>query len=338
MTHPAGPPLAASATPQARPLRIGVAYLGRSVRDIDRIAKVADWVLLPMDEAEVANDARTVSKLVARAHEGGLKVILDPWRVGDVFAGEAKTELPSMYPSERQVSSDGAVRNSLSPLSPHFQRYMSSWIQLAKRAGADGVFWDEPHYWQGEWAGDGRLHASWDRWHRDLWGADKPVPLHANAETRRFQVKTLATVLKGFTAEARKEGLERVYVALTPNAQHRTLWRSLAPDVDSLGVSAYPSPVEDMTTLLRSTKHPEKAHVWLQAFNVPRGSEQKIVENAEKAYELGVREIAFWSWQGSKAFGPLRSEDPAAVQAATMKAIERLRALDNEHRASAAQP
>lgn len=55
----------------ARPPRFGVAYLGGRVEDIDEIAKAADWVLLPMNEADTVSGAARVRRLAARARERG---------------------------------------------------------------------------------------------------------------------------------------------------------------------------------------------------------------------------------------------------------------------------
>src|SRR5262249_51252796 len=127
--------------------RFGVAYFGDKDEDIDEIARVANWIVLPMTEADTDAGGEQVKRLVARAHAGGLKVWLDPWRVGDVFAGAAEPSMAKDFPDQRQVASDGHARGSISPLSPAFHKFMLTWLDTAQSVGADGVFWDEPHTW-----------------------------------------------------------------------------------------------------------------------------------------------------------------------------------------------
>jgi hypothetical protein len=316
------PPRQAPRRRAARPPRFGVAYLGRRVEDIDEIARHADWVLLPMDEAATTSGAAEVRKLAARARERGLEVWLDPWRVGDVFAGETETTLHQKYPRQRQISSDGVARASLSPLSPAFRRFMIRWLDLAAEVGADGVFWDEPHYWTGEWIGDPTVYASIDRWHRKRFG--KPMPASKTEEVARFQLEVLSELLLELTAEARKRGL-KVYADFTPRPEHEVLWRRLAGAVDGLGVSAYEDPARDVRRLLKSAPR-DKAHVWLQGFRLERGRERELVKNARRAFRLGARELAVWSYRGSADFAGLASEDPDAAWQATVEAFDAVRA------------
>ena len=86
--------------------------------------------------------------IVDKAHEIGLKVIIDPWGNGKYFGGEQVSKFLQDNVENRQVSALTGEKLPYACFNTNSYRdyFMNFCTTLAREAHADGFFWDEPHY------------------------------------------------------------------------------------------------------------------------------------------------------------------------------------------------
>ena len=105
-------------------------------------------VILAITEFDMDFWFPNIPKIVDKAHELGLRVLLDTWGIGKFFGGEQVSLFLQNNIENRQVSAltgeklPYACFNTQS-FRDYFQRIC---LKLARETNADGFFWDEPHY------------------------------------------------------------------------------------------------------------------------------------------------------------------------------------------------
>jgi hypothetical protein len=127
----------------------GLSYVEHAERDfIEMIEHGCTTVILAITEFDMDFWFPNISKIVNKAHELGLRVLLDPWGIGKYFGGEQVSLFLQNNIKNRQVSAlTGEVLNyacfNTNSFRDYFQRIC---LKLARETNADGFFWDEPHY------------------------------------------------------------------------------------------------------------------------------------------------------------------------------------------------
>ncbi len=127
----------------------GLNYVEHAGRDFREIRDHGcNTVILAVTEFDFDFWRPNIPEIVGKAHELGLRVLLDPWGIGKYFGGEQVSLFLQNNVENRQVSAltgeklPYACFNTQS-FRDYFQRFC---LTLAREAGADGFFWDEPHY------------------------------------------------------------------------------------------------------------------------------------------------------------------------------------------------
>ena len=105
-------------------------------------------VILAVTEFDFDFWRPNIPRIVEAAHRLGLQVLIDPWGIGKFFGGEQVSKFLQDNTGNRQVS---ALTGEALPYAcfntPSFRDYFARFcLTLAREAGADGFFWDEPHY------------------------------------------------------------------------------------------------------------------------------------------------------------------------------------------------
>ena len=75
-------------------VQLGVSYFGNrflthAKEDLKRIASSCDYVVHPVNEADLTYHKAALSKIISESRKLGLEVWVDPWALGGVFGGEA---------------------------------------------------------------------------------------------------------------------------------------------------------------------------------------------------------------------------------------------------------
>ena len=71
---------------------------------------------------------------------------MNPWGLGRTFGGEAESRFVTMNPDACQVLDDGRRVAAACLNHPRYRAFCAEWADAALEAGADLVFWDEPHW------------------------------------------------------------------------------------------------------------------------------------------------------------------------------------------------
>ncbi len=259
-----------------------------------------NFVVHTMSEHDIAYHAGTMADIVKASQEAGLEVFLDPWGFGRVFGGESFSTFVKTYPHCRQQLNftEGEIKVYKACLnSKTFRDTMAAWIELAAKTGAEGVFWDEPHLFFGEFTPlfGGRK--------RDIWGCacgvcadifkqqlQYEMPVDFTDDVKAFRQATIVNFLEYLASLASKKGLKNA-VCLFPTTDPRYGvydWEKVAmiKSMDVFGSDPYWYAYKrDVTEFVRSVSHEvhdlskkyaKEPQIWIQGYRVPAQREEEI--------------------------------------------------------------
>ncbi len=293
---------------------VGAAYFGNRIlrhaaADMeDLAARGFTAVLHTFSENDLAYYPRTVERIVASSHAAGLEVQLDPWGVGLVFGGEAESRLTAARPELGQVLDDGRRVGAACLNRPEFRSYMRSWMQAASEAGADRLFWDEPH-----WAGPGVPGVPTGSWgcvceaceaaFRERYG--ESLPRTRTPEVEAFQRSSLVSFLRELIEDAAGRGAPNT-LCLNPEGMGPADWETLGaiPHLDTLAASPYwarsgrpaaayvGGAAQELGRV--AEVHRLNTQLWIQGFGLGPDDLGDVREAVRVGREAGVDEL--WTW------------------------------------------
>ena len=312
----------------------GNRYLDHFRRDLDEMADHGfNGVVHCVTEADIAWSRRRVGEMFTTTREAGFECGADPWGVGGVFGGEAHSGFMARHPDAVQVTDDGSPLPAACLRHPRFRDHMRSWVDAVAEAGAESVFWDEPHLGV---PFDSRLSCYCSGCEQERDGTDITA----------FRVATTLDFLDEMTRYAASMGV-RSSACLYPVGPDAATAMGLPsiedvaalPGVDDIAVDPYP-----LFVLLEGRTYADfdaerfvgswadrlrkvaadagvTCHLWIQGFGLPKGYEHLVVECAAAARAHGIDDLAFWSYRASEAGVAMPSDDPAAAWAAAKLAF-----------------
>lgn len=127
----------------------GLNYVEHAEKDFREMKEHGcNTVILAVTEFDFNFWRPNIPHIVDKAHELGLKVLLDPWGIGKYFGGEQVSIFLQNNVENRQVSALTGEKLPYACFNTNsFRDYFHHFcLSLAQEAGADGFFWDEPHY------------------------------------------------------------------------------------------------------------------------------------------------------------------------------------------------
>ena len=176
-------------------------------RDLDDLVRRGfTGVLHTFSENDLAYYRDTMKRIVDASHARGLEVQMNPWGLGRTFGGEAESRFVTMNPDACQVLDDGRRVAAACLNNPRYRAFCAEWADAALDAGADLVFWDEPHWVVPEHVGVDDA----TRWScrcdvcRERFGRDFPADL--DDEVLAFREASLVDFLGELTAHVRSRG------------------------------------------------------------------------------------------------------------------------------------
>ncbi|MCM8812153.1 MAG: hypothetical protein NC910_03770 [Candidatus Omnitrophica bacterium] len=317
-------------------LKLGVSYYGNRipwrVREDLKVIREAgcNYIVLTFSEEDVEFYQGAFQEIVKACHEEGLEVWMDPWAVGQAFGGETYSSLVAKNLAVRQVNTHGESLAIACPNHPAFRDYLLKWIQAAKKAGADVLFWDEPHF---------MIYPEPDaQYPAKLWACccgvcqalferktGQEMPQLLTPEVRLFKEDCLVATTR-FLCEATVENGMKASVCLLPFENSSTVndWSKIAslPALWSIGTDPYWRPhqsdVEQFVGRFArrikelADRYRKEPHLWILNFKIPKGEERTIRTAIETGYQAGIRNFAAWSYYGA-SYISIRAEDPQAV-------------------------
>src|ERR687898_2599948 len=311
----------------------GCSYFGVRIarhveRDLDDLVRRGfTGVLHTYSENDLAYYRDTMKRIVEASHERGLEVQMNPWGVGRTFGGEAESRFVTMNPDACQVLDDGRRVAAACLNNPRYRPFCAGWAAAALDAGADLVFWDEPHWVVPEHVGVDDA----TRWScrcdvcRERFGRDFPAEL--DEEVLAFREASLVDFLGELTAHVRGQG-GRNTICLLPaveGAHGVQNWDAVAslPGVDvfatdpywkSFGEEAGPF-VRRFAKLLVETasRHGVASELWVPAFRLTGADIPDLEDAVSAARAAGVERVWVWAYEACAHMSHLATSDSLEV-------------------------
>ena len=331
-------------------LKTGTSYFGnRILKYVEQDMKGlkqgnCNLVVHVFSENDLQYYSQTMKEMVTISHEQGLEVYMDPWGVGQVFGGEAYSSFLYKNLGSWQVTSQGNPAPIACLNDSVFNDFMKSWVEKAVETGTDVVFWDEPHWYLGEWFDRGR-----DEWgclcktcralFCEAYGYEMPTSL--SQVVLEFREKKILDFLDRMASYVKKisGGKVRNAVCLLPVDDPRQGfmdWGKVCalPVIDVIGtdpywisferdcsefVGAYSRKVVDLCA-----RYQKEGQIWIQAYRIPKGREKELAQAVQVAYDAGVRNLAAWSLYACDHMSYLRSDDSPKVWETLLSAYGKL--------------
>ncbi|MFQ5965601.1 MAG: hypothetical protein ACE5KZ_15105 [Candidatus Scalinduaceae bacterium] len=323
-------------------MKLGTSYFGnrtlRHVReDMEKMLNDGcNFVIHTMSEHDIAYHSQTMVDIVKVSKEVGLEVFLDPWGVGRVFGGESFSTFVKLLPESRQRLSfaEGEIKVNKACLNTKaFRDEMLQWIEHAASTGAEGVFWDEPHLFYGEFKDlFGKTRVIWGCTcttckdiFKDYYGYEMPLDL--TEDIKEFRQNTILKFIEYLSDISSKKGLQNA-VCVFPIKDPKYgiyQWEELVKmkNIDIFGSDpywfSYNKCVRDFVgSVSREVvqlcgKYNKEPQIWIQGFKVPKGREREVSTAIEVATELSIENIATWCFEAGACMSYISSDRPEIV-------------------------
>jgi N-acetylmuramic acid 6-phosphate etherase len=319
----------------------GCAYFGaRIVRHVERdledlAARGFTGVLHTFSENDLAYYRDTMALIVDASHRLGLEVQMNPWGLGRTFGGEAESRFVTLRPDACQVLDDGRRVAAGCLNHPDYRAYCADWADAALEAGADLVFWDEPHWVVPEHVGI----ADNSRWGcrcdacRERFGRELPTEL--TDEVLAFREASVVDFLRELVAHVRARGGKNTICLLPVTEGPHGIgdWDAVAglPGLDVLATDPYwhvfgepAGPFVGRFAELAATtaaRHGVAAELWLPAYRLARDDLPDFDAAVAAVRDAGVDRVWIWAYEACAHMSHLAMPDSPVVWEAVCEAV-----------------
>jgi N-acetylmuramic acid 6-phosphate etherase len=314
----------------------GVRILRHVARDMEDLARRGfTGVLHTFSENDLTYYRETMGQIVEVSHELGLEVQLNPWGLGRTFGGEAESRFVSMRPEACQVLDDGRRVAAGCLNNPIYRSYGKEWADAALEAGADLVFWDEPHWVVPEHIGVDDA----SRWSchcevcRERFGRELPKQL--SEEALAFREESLVDFLREMVAHVHALGGRNTICVLpsVEGAHGIRDWDAVAslPGLDVFGTDPYwqvfREPAGEFVGRFASLAAEAAARagvepeLWVPAFRLTRSDIPDLEAAVDAARAAGIRRLWVWGYEACGHMSSLATPDSTVVWEAAVRAL-----------------
>jgi hypothetical protein len=325
-------------------MKFGVTYFpSQSLRhetvNLEAIQKSGfSYVVHTITEFDFEYRQGNIRDVVKATRDLGMQAHANPWAIGKVFGGEVFSNFVSRhYLDACQVMDDDSTIPMACPNAPAFVDYLKRWVDFVIDIGADVVFWDEPHFHQ-----QGFLSSVPGRWgcrcpycqkgFQEMFGGS--MPRDENQDVLNYKKAALKDFLENLMQPLAENKIKN-YLYLTANVEPpeaKAEWEYFAeiPYLDSLSTGPYwiwqKKPIEIVTgysQVIRQLcrEHQLDPQLWLQCCKIPKGREEEILEGVKLAKEAGIKDVAFWGFEGCAHETWISCEDPDKAWETVIKAM-----------------
>lgn len=303
----------------------GLNYVEHAERDFaEMLAHGCTAVILAVTEFDFDFWRPNLPKIVDKAHEMGLRVLIDPWGNGKYFGGENVSKYLQDHVENRQVSALTGEKLPAACFNTNSYRdyFRDFCVTLARECACDGFFWDEPHYaLPNGFAASGSISEDWSCYcpvcrkrFTDYYGY--PMPRVMNGDVKQFRWREALVVLSE-TSRVLKEVNSKLEITC---CVHATLngyyvsefrgydnWDMVAScpyfDVFSTTIIGWNMPEEFFSEITERTisvahKYGKKAERWFMGYCQRPQDWSQIGRWMDLAEKSGVDRIAAWTYRG----------------------------------------
>lgn len=315
---------------------IGAAYFGnRTVRhvaaDMEELARRGfTGVLHTLSENDLRYYAGTLGKIVDVSHAAGLHVQLGPWGLGRIFGGEAESGFAALNPEATQVLDTGRRVGAACPTNPRVRAFVREWADAAIDAGADRIFFDEPH-----WANPRHFGLPRERWGcrcelcraRFIERTGEDMPEELTPEVLAFRDGVLIDFLADAVSYVARQGVHTTICLLpfTDDPQAVSDWATVAQmaGLHTLATDPYwrsfERPVDPFVRdHARRLVELREAYgvvdqLWIQGFLLEPEDVPDIRAAVEAARAEGVAELWTWAFEACGHMSALAGSDSELI-------------------------
>jgi N-acetylmuramic acid 6-phosphate etherase len=322
-------------------MAVGSSYFGVRIprhvaRDMeDLVRRGYTGVLHTFSENDLAYYRDTMRRIVDVSHGLGLEVQMCPWGVGRTFGGEAESRFVTFRPDACQVLDDGRRVAAGCLNHPDYRAFCREWADAALEAGADRVFWDEPHWVVPDHVGveDPARWGCLCEHCRERFGGGLPAEL--TAEALAFREASLVDFLREMVGHVAERG-GRSTVCLLPLVEgpHGIAdWDAVAelPGLDTLATDPYwkgfgeqAGPfVERMARLVAETagRHGVRPQLWVPGFRLTAADIPELEAAVASARAAGIEDLWIWGYEACAHMTHLATPDSEEVWEAATAAL-----------------
>jgi hypothetical protein len=306
---------------------------GHFARDLDDIVEHGcTYLVHTLSENDMVYLRKTMAKFFQMTRDAGLDCWADPWGLLGLFGGEAFSAYVPRHPQDCQVLNTGQRAPAACPSAEGTRAAVKQWVDFGLDAGADTLFWDEPHLFIPDWdelgtapddAWSCRCRHCQDRFQGEFGG---PMPEELTPEVHAFRQNLLLDFLGEMTAYTQAKGARNA-ICLLPAAEDSSRglpWDRAAalPGVAIFGTDPYwrsrkldPAEfVAEQTRKVVAVCKPLsiRPHIWVQAFGLPWGGEHEVEVALRTAATEGATVLAAWGYRAFEPFD-IASERPDIV-------------------------
>jgi N-acetylmuramic acid 6-phosphate etherase len=321
--------------------RAGVSYFGVRIprharRDLaDIAARGYTAVLHTFSENDLAYYRGTMAEIVTASHEFGLEVQMCPWGLGRTFGGEAESRWVTFHPEACQVLDDGRHVATACLNQPSYRAFCKEWADAALAAGADYVFWDEPHWTV-------PAHVGIDEPERWACCCERCRELAGGEPTPDFREASLVDFLREMVAHVAGRGGQNTIclLPLTGGPHGISDWDAVAslPGLNVLATDPYwknfdeepESFVGRFARLLgeTATRHGLQPQLWLPSFGLTREDIPDLEAAVAATRAAGIDDVWTWGYEACAHMTLLATPDSPLVWEAVTRALTGSRELD----------
>jgi N-acetylmuramic acid 6-phosphate etherase len=319
----------------------GVSYFGVRIprharRDLaDIAARGYTAVLHTFSENDLAYYRGTMAEIVTASHEFGLEVQMCPWGLGRTFGGEAESRWVTFHPEACQVLDDGRRVATACLNQPSYRAFCKEWADAALEAGADYVFWDEPHWTV-------PAHVGIDDPERWACCCERCRELAGGEPTPDFREGSLVDFLREMVAHVADRGGQNTIclLPLTDGPHGISDWDVVAslPGLNVLATDPYwknfdeepGSFVGRFARLLgeTATRHGVRPQLWLPSFGLTREDIPDLEAAVAATRTAGIDDVWTWGYEACAHMTLLATPDSPLVWEAVTRALTGSRELD----------
>lgn len=257
-------------------------------------------VLLCITEADLAQrtamypNRSHISKMFELAHDHGLYPGIDPWKLGNIFGGEAMSGLGT-----QTLHKNGRIKE-VGIADPHRQEtvdLMELFLDTAAIANTKYVFFDEPNFGPESTAAEIEFIDRWTEYAHSL-GIATSVCLTSGRKLHALAEKVVA--------------LTHVDEIATDPIYSGPAIVSLLPGSNNDSVETYVGNAA-MTVSKIAQDAGKQAAVWIQGHIIGDGHEQVIVHDGATEAAKYVKNLGFWGFRGCTTYSNISSVNPELV-------------------------
>jgi len=131
----------------------GIVYIGNRdpihyISDLEEIlTHHCDFVIHPLSEEDLDLYYNSLAEIFEITKKAGLSVIVQPSSVGNVFDGYGISKFVVEHQESWQILSNFQPVPAACMNNPEFKGFLKNWIDRVVELEADGIAWENPHYY-----------------------------------------------------------------------------------------------------------------------------------------------------------------------------------------------